>query len=208
MEKHFKIVILPYWLEAALAANNLPITAALDLMTLSRILSFRDVCFYTALNNWAYDLLPKPIQSTFYCINLQYDSIKYLMSNAGGNKPSVSESNLFYKRIDSNVGYHYDMINKQTKDGDKKILLSLFPYDTVEDAVQEVGSDYLFNIFDITDDVVGIRFTLPDKHVPYGSQLKGCYNDTLKFLTSHMRFTDVAKTSIFNEFARLGRRYL
>ena len=212
MEKKLQILIVPYWVEQALEAHRLPKTAALDIMTLSRILSFKDVCFYTAINMWLFETLPGPIKDTFKTVDLVEDGSKYLMTNGTGLKPSVNETTAFYQKIRNNQAYEYRRILDDNCNSNKSLLLSLYAHDTVEAGAEDQagirGRDYLFEVFDITDDIFGIRFAVADTHVPIGKQIKDCYDKLLKVMVYRLGFSNTAKTGVFNEFARLGRTYV
>lgn len=212
MEKKLRILIVPFWVEQALEAHRLPKTAALDIMTLSRILSFKDVCFYTAINMWLFESLPQPIKDTFESVYLVEDGNKYLMTNGSGLKPSVSETNAFYQKVQNNQSYEWRRILNENGNSNKSLLLSLYAHDTVEAGGEDQSSvrsrDYLFEVFDITDDIFGIRFAVADTHVPIGKQIKDCYDKLLKVMVYRLGFSNTAKTGVFNEFARLGRTYV
>lgn len=63
-----KIVLLPQWVKQTLEFGSVPVTAALDLVKLSSILSLDDVAFYKHLQNRASDLLPDAVyQSLAVC---------------------------------------------------------------------------------------------------------------------------------------------
>lgn len=206
MQKEMKILIVPYWVERAIRDNQLSMDAALDIMSLSRILSFKDVCFYCAINMWLYDELPVPVKDTFTNVHLLWDGLKYLMTDGSGNKPSKDKTDAFYERVSNQYHYEYDRILSESQGSGKRLLLSLLPHDTAQDDPNVMAStEYLFEVFDIKDDVLGIRFALPDKHIPLGKQIKQCYDNLLKVLTASIRFEEVVKLPAFNEFARLSR---
>lgn len=209
VNKQMKILIVPYWLEQALTANQLPMKAALDIMTLSRILSFKDVCFYSAINMWLYEELPQPIVGTFTRVDLVSDGHKYLMSDAGGLKPSTDKTNALYQRVQNEGQYSYRLVMSDNDNSAKRLLLSLYPYDTTAiDQAEVAKGEYLFEVFDITDDVLGIRFAVADKHVSYGKQVKDCYDKLLKVLVYRLGFRDTVKLPVFNEFTRLARTFV
>lgn len=208
-QKRMKILIVPYWLEQTLLANQLPMKAALDIMALSRILSFKDVCFYSAINMWLYEELPQAVIGTFDRVDLAADGPKYLMTDAGGLKPSIDKTAAFYQRVQNEYQYTYRLVMSDNDNSAKRLLLSLYPHDTtVIDQAAVAKGEYLFEVFDIMDDVLGIRFAVADKHVPYGKQLKDCYDKLLKVLVYRLGFKNTAKLPVFNEFARLARTFI
>lgn len=208
MYKDIKLLIVPSWIEAALQANNLPIRAALDVYALSRILSFKDVCFYTAVNAYLFEALPNPLKNTFQRTDLLHGD-NYLMSTPGGFKPAKSETDALVSKLDANIYLEYKRLFNEKNESNLGVLLSLFSFmdDTKEERVVSIDN-LLFEVFDIKDTVLGIRFKLADKHIPFQKQLKDCLDDTLKIVVERIGFREAVKLPIFEAFTRLARTHV
>ncbi len=198
--KYWQLVIIPGFIDDVLKAHHLPIERALDIMSLSRILSVDDVSFYLSINHFLFEKLPKSFQDTFN--NFEFMESKYVMCDSGGMRPSDEDVQAFYRRVDKKVWHNSNMNRSQDM-----TFLSILPKDLSDKLISD-GNDnaVLFDVFLIGDGKYGVRVKPADSQKPFNAQLLECYDRTLKVLCTDNRFTDVVVTSLFNQFIKLARQ--
>ena len=79
-------------------------------------------------------------------------------------------------------------------------------YEETTESNKEVSleTDYLFDVFQITDNVYGVRLLKRDLETGFNKQLIDCYDKVIALLCATHRFEDVAKTALFQEFVKLS----
>lgn len=195
-----QLVILPAWLEDALKSNNMTSVDALDLMSLSRILSLQDVAFYRAIHNELYGKIYEGIRTTFQPLNLSDASGALTRPYPNGNRPSPEEVATFMTRLDR---CYFDNMTAATPTG--KAMLSALPHEAAYEHTRDGINEYLFEVFPIKDDYYGIRFSIPDPQRGLATQLIECYDRVISMLLGHYSFEDIASTSLFCDYTRLLR---
>lgn len=205
MTLNVSLVIIPEWLDQALKANNQAMNAALDLMSLSRILSLGDVAFYAAINHYLYEKMPKALATTFkpICLHDYNTALPFVKADANGNRPNDAAVRDFFTRMAGRV-MQQGAVDFNEASASK--LLTTMPYkaESVDESMMQ-NPEFIFNVTAITEDVYGVRFRLRDRNRSYNEQLVECYDATLKHLIGEHSFEAAALTPAFEEYVRLQR---
>jgi hypothetical protein len=204
MALNVSLVILPDWLEKALASNNQTLDSALDLLSLSRILSLGDVSFYASINQHLFSKIPLALQGTFRSFPLvSNEAKKYVKNDHNGDRPSDKEVEAFLNSMSRRV---FEQGSIDFADSTSQKLLATLPYthQHVEEGVLN-KPEFVFDVAAIKEDVYGVRFTLRDRSRSYVEQLVDCYDRLLKLLIGQHGFVPVAGTKAFEEYVRLQR---
>ena len=203
---NLSLVIVPAWLEDALRKAGMGVERALDLSALSRISSLEDVAFYTSVNYHLFNQIPKPIKETFDSYRFFSDENKlgrtHVKADDLGNYPTDTEYKALIDKVrDKTWGDGAVRFGNPTP----RQLLAVLPYTKESQDIPNTSLNFLFDVFYLTDDIVGIRFYLANPKRPFNEQLYQCYDRLLAFLTSHRKFEQVATTPVFQEFVNMSR---
>lgn len=197
-----ELVIIPDFITKALEAHKWPKERALDIMSLARILSLEDVCFYIAINMYLFEQLPKAFQETFSSFNFNND--KYVMNDSGGYKPSKVDIDNYRKRVDNNV---WSTITANQWEGKNKLtFLSALPHEISNElSSKENDNEFLFDVSLIGDGLYGVCVKPADTHKSFAVQVLDCYEQTLSVLMMDNKFEEVVLTPLFAQYTKLAR---
>lgn len=196
------LVIVPHWLEAAMQANNLKKDALVDMFALSRIVSIKDLCFYLAINDRLLDKIHQPIVETFQRHWLNDSSGRLTVTQRNGEKPTIEQLREVCQKISQSMGENVAGLSMLYPSCDN--LVSVLPHKNVgEKELEKFDENYLFELFEIREDIVGVRFKRAETDIPYEQQMYECYSKALEYLHIYENQYVVARTPMFNEFVRL-----
>ena len=205
MKLDIKLVIVPNWLEAVMAANSLEKEALVDLVALSRIMSENDICFYVAINSNMIEKIGPAIGETLQCHSLATDNGSLTVTRQDGSRPSPEEVKALNEKLNSKM-YGFTRTNLELLYPTASSLVSVMPYRGITDDKDGASDEmFLFELFEIRERMLGIRFTRPDTAVSYEQQLWACYDRALELLHLYVSEHDVAKTAMFKEYVKLCR---
>ena len=197
-----ELVILPQWLLNSLKANNLSIAHALDISSLTRILSVDDVSFYLAINMYIFDEINKPLKDTFARVNFA-ELDKYTLSLPDGTRPNRETVQEKYRVIENKTLNMYSLPSyKPTIDN----LLDILPYNEKgEGSIKSVEAELVFELVEVRENVFGIMFKRRDTKAPTLAQTIQCYDDVLSQLDGLYGFEYISTLPVFNAFCRMSR---
>lgn len=201
-----QIVIVPDWVYYAHKNSKLPLAALVDVVALNRILSERDLIFYHAINMRQHENIHKGLRDTFRWFDLtEVQNVELSVPNDNGQRPTPKEYHNLQKIIRDSTWNGLVDINFPAA----KAITSAFPYLMYEEATTDnkevsLETDYLFDVFQITDNVYGVRLLKRDTESGFNKQLIDCYDKVIALLCATHRFNDVAKTAVFREFVNLS----
>lgn len=205
MKLDIKLVIVPNWLEAVMAANKLKKEALVDLVALSRIMSVHDICFYAAINSTLMEKIHPAISETFERHYLTSDNGSLTITQDNGTRPTPEQVHALNEKIDKNL-YGYQRSNLDVVYPTSSSLISVMPHrGSLDDKDDKVDETFLFELFEIREKILGIRFTRADSKLSYEQQLWTCYDSALELLHLYVSEHDVAKTAMFKEYVNLCR---
>jgi len=202
MSLNASLVIVPDWLDAALANKKWGAEHVLDLFGLSRILSTDDVSFYVAINTFCFEEMHAALKETFGQLNLLDKSKQHLMNEANGQPPRLEDVDLFTKKVGDKV-YGSWRVNMTMPDA--RSMTSVLPYMQQAEEISKDAAEYLFDVYYIKDGVFGVKFKLRDKSRSLSSQLLECYDKLIGTLSTFYTFEQIAMTRAFQEFVTLSR---
>lgn len=201
-----QLIIVPDWVYFAHQKSTLPKAGLVDVVALNRILSERDLIFYHAINIRQLDNIHKGLRNTFMGFDLTNpDNVTLSIPNDNGVRPDPKQ--FFNLQL---------LIRNSTWNGlvdvnfpNAKAITSAFPYLMYEETTESnkevsLETDYLFDVFQITDNVYGVRLLKRDLETGFNKQLIDCYDKVIALLCATHRFEDVAKTALFQEFVKLS----
>lgn len=191
-----------------MAANKLRKEALVDLVALSRILSEHDICFYAAINVTLMEKIHKAVSETFNRHYLTSDNGSLTITQDNGERPRPEQVRELNEKIDKNL-YGYQRSNLEVVYPTSSSLVSVFPHradtqdtDEEKDKIDEL---FLFELFEIREKILGIRFKRPSTELSYEQQLWNCYDKSLELLHLYATEHDIAKTPLFKEYVNLCR---
>jgi hypothetical protein len=208
MQLDLSLVIVPSWLEAVMAANKLRKEALVDLVALSRIMSEHDICFYAAINVTLMEKIHTAVSQTFNRHYLTSDNGSLTITQDNGERPTPQQVRDLNEKIDKNL-YGYQRSNLEVIYPTSNSLISVMAHNA--DTQSAEGSDdkieelFLFELFEIREKILGIRFRRPATDTSYEQQLWSCYDKSLELLHLYASEHDIAKTPMFKEFVTLCR---
>lgn len=196
------LVIVPYWLEGAVQANGLKKDALVDMFALSRIVSIKDLCFYHAINEQLLDKIHQPIVETFNRHWLNDSTGRLSTTQRNGEKPTIEQLREVCEKISVSMGNNVAGLSSLYPSCDS--LVSVLPHKNAgEKEIEKFEENYIFELFEIREDIVGIRFKRAETDIPYEQQMYDCYSKALEYLHIYENQYSVARTPMFNEFVRL-----
>lgn len=207
---NISLVIIPHWLEETLSANKLEKAALVDLFALSRIVSKHDLCFYVAINTTLFEKIHEPLRDSFERSNFFMDNNgRMTITQQDGSRPNVEEVRKLYEELDKDL-YGYNRSNLEVVYPQANSVLAALPYLNKNDQNQpedeKIDEAYLFELFEIRERILGVRFKRPVTDISFEEQLWGCYDRALEMLHVYADEHDIAKTALFNAFATLCRQ--
>lgn len=196
------LVIVPHWLEGAMQANNIKKDALVDMFALSRIVSIKDLCFYLAINDRLLDKIHQPIVETFQRHWLNDSSGRLTVTQRNGEKPTIEQLREVCEKISRAMDDNAAGLSTLYPSCDN--LVSVLPHKNAGDKeLEKFDENYLFELFEIREDIVGVRFKRAETDIPYEQQMYECYSKALEYLHIYENQYVVARTPMFNEFVRL-----
>lgn len=207
-DKPIKVVLLPAWLCNTLDKDGLPLTYALDVHALRRILSVNDVAFYIAINNHLYEVLPESIKSTFepalFAPDLLKSTLDYMLPDASGFYPDRSEVEDICMRVTNLVYGDYAL------EGNKpsvQHLLDILPHNELVpvDSGSLTLNDLNFKIYSLEDGVFGLEFSLKTNKTSSLKQTIQSYDSVLKLLVGLYGLERMASTPLFKHYVDITR---
>lgn len=199
-----QLVIVPDWVYLAHQKSKLPSAALIDVIALNRILSERDLIFYHAINLQQFHNLHKGLKTTFTEFDLtDTGNVRFSVVGDDGLRPSPESFTNLQKIIQQSTWNGLVDVNFPHL----KSITSAFPYLTYEETSDEkvsLETDYLFDVFQIVENVYGVRLLKRDMSSTITKQLIDCYDKLIALLCATHRFEEVAKTAVFQEFIRLS----
>jgi len=197
-----ELVILPEWLLNSLKSNNLSLANALDISSLTRILSVDDVSFYLAINRYLFEEINKPLRDTFIRVDFsQLD--KYTMSLPDGTRPNRESVKEKFNVIENKTLNMYSLPSyKPTLDN----LLDILPYnENGGESIKSVEGELVFELVEVRENVFGIKFKRRNNKAPMLLQTIQCYDDVLSQLDGLYGFEYISTLPLFNAFCRMSR---
>lgn len=178
-------VLVPAWLEKALAHANKNLADMFDRETLSRILSTDDLLFY-ALNQekLLIKLAPNLMSDSSWFDSSEFFSVKQM------------EDPSFKKKL-------YDCGSTQSPPS----FWSVMPIDTViPNESMENPKAYTFEVFEIKEGFMGVRILPADTLQSPQKNEYDAYNSALSTLNAFYSFDELARLSTFKHFVKLAGR--
>lgn len=197
------LVLVPHWLEEVVKRSQYPLEAVLDVVTLKRILSQKDLSFYYAINVAFFEKLHKGLQKTFKPFNFSQDSLKNTLTQRDGSRPTKEQVDEIMTNIQRDA-FDVNVISETFPLASD--VVSLIPYlSNPENEGDALSVGYAFDVFYLKDDVYGVRFKRLDGKSSLNEQLIECYDNVIALLCASYAFEEVAKSASFQEFVALSR---
>lgn len=187
-----RMVLIPAWLEEAIKAAKVPLNTVLDTVKLSSIVSKDDVAFYIDVNNRLYPKMFQPVSQTVPPKEL------YPFGNRDGDQALRELQDYLTRRLE----------NRQLEEPEipPHAMLQHMPIHGVEgNGVGNNSQDYIFEVFQLDGDVLGMRVALKREDETSIGQDVRSYNAFIQQLSQYLEFETIATTPAFNEYVRLSR---
>lgn len=191
-------VLIPMWIERALAAANKPLSTILDLPELARTLSFDDVVFYAHLNHVFLSYNRKAQLFDHIAADMPLVVlVQALPYKTGEEKAWTNRLHDKFYALNAALG---DTVNPYQLVDQLPITVDGKPQGTFE-------SQYSYDIVQVDDGVFGVRPLLrrPDES-PAVQDINALFN-LIKQLRVYYPIHEVAKTASFTKYTNLLRFY-
>lgn len=199
---NLSLVLLPTWLCNMLESRGMRATHALDLHSLRRILSVRDIAFYVAVNRFIYDSLPEAFKNTFLPVN--FNNADFTLPSKEGDYPDRQDVEDTYRRVNNIIEGDYALEeNRPTMQHLLDILPhnELVPFDKNTLSFNQLN----FEMEMMEDNVFGLKFSLKNNKQSPLTQTIQSYDTVLRLLVGLYGLQTIAESSFFSEYVKITR---
>lgn len=207
------LLLLPRWLEDAIAKSGENISIATDLTKLSRILTAEDVAFYISINKifntygnqWS--SFVSDLRETFLLTD-----INSMTNDARHHAPQSNDliNGYTIEEYLENVNKRSDAHILMNELGTAESLSTLLSVYVTINRSNPTGNNYVYELVELRENVYGLRI----RHLNAEEEASliensiddinvYCYDTVLAYLSKFYALSELAQTSLFGSFVRI-----